>query len=54
MQAEQSVLDRIQRRVLNGMDTTLKLMVVIGRRLASGYRMVGGEEEDCNNRGRTK
>ena len=55
MQAEKSILDRIQRRQLFGMDTSLEWKIVIGqRRFSSVHRMVAGEEEDRNNRGGTK
>ena len=48
MQAEKSILDRIQRR-------QLKWKIFIGqRRFTSGHRTVGGEEEDRNNHGGTK
>ena len=37
------------------MDTCLEWKIVVGqRRFTSGHRMVGGEEEDSNNNGRTK
>ena len=37
------------------MDTFLEWKIVVGqRRFTSGHSMVGGEEEDRNNRGGTK
>ena len=37
------------------MDTSLEWNMFVGqRRFTSGYRTVGGEEEDGNNQGRTK
>ena len=37
------------------MDTSLEWKIVVGqRRFTSGQRMVGGDEEDRNNHGRTK
>ena len=54
MQAEQSILDRIQRRQLNGKGTSLEWKIVIDQRgFTSRHRTVGGEEED-NNHGGTK
>ena len=53
MQAEQSMLDGIQRSNRNGMDTSLEWKIVVGQRgFTSGHRTVVGE--DHNNHGRTK
>ena len=55
LQAEQSILDRIQRRQLkwyghlHGMEDSR-----LPKRFNSGHRTVGGEEEDRNNHGGTK
>ena len=54
MQAEQSILDRIQRRTLKGYGHLLRMEANLGQRRFSGNRTVGGEEEDRNNHGRTK
>ena len=55
MQAEQSILDRIQRRQLKWYGHLLEWKIVVGqRRFTSGYRAVGGEEEDRNHHGVTK
>ena len=38
-----------------GMDTSLEWKIIVGQReFTSGHRMVGEEEEDRNNHGRTK
>ena len=45
----------MQRRQLNWFDMSLGWMRIVGqRRFARGHHTVEGEEEDCNNRGRTK
>ena len=57
MQAEQSILDRIQRRQLKwyGIYTFLEWKIVVGRRrFTSGHRTVGEEEEDRNYHGGTR
>ena len=55
MQAEQSILDRIQRRQLKWYGHLLRMKIIVGeRRFINGHRMVGGEGEDRNNHGRTK
>ena len=54
MQAEQSILGRIQRRQLKWYGHLLRMEDVGQRRFTSGHRTVGGEEEDCNNHGETK
>ena len=39
----------------NGLDTSLEWKIVFGqRRITSGHRLVGGEEEDRNNHRGTK
>ena len=54
MQAEEWILDKIQRRKWNGMDSSLEWKVVVGQiRFASGHRTEGEEEEDRNNYGGT-
>ena len=56
IQAEQSILDRIQRMQLKWcVHTSLEWKIVVGqRRFTSGHRTVGGEEENRSNHGRTK
>ena len=54
MQAEQSVLDRIQSNQLQWHDTSLECMIVVDQRFTSGRHMVGGVVEDRYNHGRTK
>ena len=54
MQAEQSILDRIQRRLLKWYGHPLEWKVFVGQIFTSGHRTVGGEEEDRNNHGGTK
>ena len=55
MQAEQSILDRIQRRQLKWYEHLLRMEDSRWpKRFTSGHRTVGGEEEDHNTQGRTK
>ena len=55
MQAEQSILDRIQRRQLKWYRHLLRMEDTRWpKRFISGHLTVGGEEEDRNNHGRTK
>ena len=56
MQAEQSILDRIQRRQLKRYGPLLLewKIFVDQTRYTSGHRTVGGEEEDCNYHGRNQ
>ena len=54
MQAEQSILDIIQRTQLKWYCHLIRTEDSRGQRFPSGYRIVGGEEEGCNNHGRTK
>ena len=54
MQAEQSILDRIQRGNLKWFGRLLKMEDSRWAKTYSGHRTVGGEEEDRDNHGRTK
>ena len=55
MQAEQSILDRIQRRQLKWYGNLLEWKIVVGqRRFTSGHHTVGEEEEDSNYHGGTR
>ena len=47
MQAEQSILVRIQKRQLKWYENLLRMDDQ--RKFISGHHMVGGEEEDSNN-----
>ena len=55
MQAEKSILDKVQKRQLKWNGHLLRMEDSRWqRRFTSGHRTVGGEEEDSNNHGGTK
>ena len=55
MQDEQSILDKIQRRQLKWHGHHLRMEDSRWpKKITSGHRMIGGEEEDHNNHGGTK